>query len=974
MYRNRSGARLRIEDSATALASALLLLFAAQPACAGGPRRVAGSSYFDASRQGQPIVWSGGQVVYYTDLGALSSTVTQAQANSMVAAAAAVWSSVSTAGVSIQRGGNLAEVVDQSISAGSGGVTLPADLQPDATGTPVAVIYDQSGSVIDALYGASASSPLACQNNGVIAAADNFSTSGNIVHALILVNGLCATTASQIATLQYQLVRAFGQVLGLDWSQANEEMFVGDQITGAGLQGWPIMHPIERLCNGSGGQCIPNPMQLRTDDIAALNRLYPVTASNVGSFPGKTITASATLSVRGTIQFATGQGMQGVNVVLQPVLNGIPDVRYTATAVSGVNFRGNAGNPVTGTADAQGNPLNRFGSDDPSLEGYFDLSGIPLPPGVSSAQYHLTFEPINPLYTGSSSVGPYVTGQVRPSGTMPVIELGTLKAGSNVTEIVLVADAADELVSGAGASESEPAGAPATGEWTGRITGYGHTAWFAFRARGSREFTVEAQPFDESGADTESKAQVVLGVWNGSDALGTLPVTGTVQPFNGSVPGMTTLPVLTIADSDVRIGVADLRGDGRPDYAYRGRILYADSVAPTRIPPAGGRIVIRGMGFRPSVTVAVNHVPAQVISVSPTAIVATAPPSAGVTGDVPLEVRDSQTLGVAAMAGALSYDAQDDDALSLLTAPMGAAPIGVPQPFTVRAIDPATQAPAAGIVVTFTVTEGTAVLGCGQISCGAITAGDGTATLSVTANSASLAQITASLSNGKQVLAEFTGSAPPSIAALTPNLYVALGATVHWPVEVMALSGGAPAAGQSITWSANMPGLAVAADQTASGADGVAANQIVAGPFTASISVTANACLAATTICAACTVTPVHAEAAVLTPWSGTVQYIPASQTFAPVTLRVTDPFGHPLAGASVTFSQTFTGWSEPCPAQGSCPAAPVLAQQTSQTISAIDGSVTLSPLSPQGQPGRLLITAITGGDTTLSFELDAHP
>ncbi len=138
---------------------------------------------------------------------------------------------------------------------------------------------------------------------------------------MILVNGRCATTTTQIANLQYQLVRAFGRVLGLDWSQTNEEMFDENQPTATGLQGWPILHPIERLCNGGIGLCMPNPTQLRTDDIAALNRLYPVTAANLGTFSGKVITASATISVQGTIQFSRGQGMQGVNVVLRPVLN-----------------------------------------------------------------------------------------------------------------------------------------------------------------------------------------------------------------------------------------------------------------------------------------------------------------------------------------------------------------------------------------------------------------------------------------------------------------------------------------------------------------------------------------------------------------------------------------------------------------------------------------------------------------------------
>jgi hypothetical protein len=949
-----------------------MLMFGVEAAHAGGPRWVAGSSYFNASVEGQAVVWNGGQVTYYTDLGDLSAEVSQAQANAMVATAAAAWSGVSAAAVSITWGGSLAEDVNgTNVIAGANGVTEPADIEPAATGTPVAVVYDEDGSVIDAIYGAGASSALACQNNGVIVTVDNFAVTGNIAHALMLVNGLCATDAEQIANLQYQLIRGFGRVLGLDWSQTNEEMFVGGQITTDGLLGWPVMHPLERLCNGGGGACMPNPTQLRTDDVAALNRLYPVTAANIGGFSGKTLTAAETISVRGTVTFGRGQGMQGVNVVLRPLVNGVPDVRYTATAVSGVFFAGNVGNPVTGTTDEDGNPLNRFGSDDASLEGFFDLTGVPLPPGATSAQYQLSFEAVNPLYTGALSVGPYKTGQVTPSGTMPTIAIGILSAGSAVTQTVVIEDAADEEQSGADGTESSPANVPGTGKWTGRITGFGHSGWFQFWARAGSEFTVEAQALDENGAATESKAEVVIGAWNGTEAVGVLPVTETVQPFNGNLPGLTTLPVLTVADSEVRIGLPDLRGDGRPDYAYRGRILYADSVTPARLPVAGGQIVIRGMGFSPSVGVSVNGVAAQVTSVTPNVIVAVAPASGGDTGSAIVQLLDTQTLGVAQIIA--SYDAEANDAIALVTAPMGSIGLGVPEIFAVRAMNVTTQTPAAGVTVTFAVTEGTAGLGCGQSLCSVLTGGDGTASLSVIANSTALAQITASLTSGSSVIAEFTGTAPPSLVALTPNLYVVLGATVEWPVQGMVVNpSGIAAPGQTVSWSAG-PGLSVAVGQNVSDANGMVSNQIATGPFRASVSSSVSACLTGTTHCASFTVTPVHPEDAALAPWNGTVQYVSLSQGFAPVVLQVTDAFGNPLAGATVLFAETLYGWTEPCPAQGGCAAAQVLGQQMVQATSGIDGSVTLTPLSPDGLASRLLVTAVTG-DAMLSFELDAHP
>ncbi|MGC2637012.1 MAG: IPT/TIG domain-containing protein [Acidobacteriaceae bacterium] len=869
--------------------------------------------------------------------------------------------------------GSLAENVDTYFNTHQS--KLPPDIASTNTSKPVAVVYDETGVAINAIYGAGASSPQACANDGVITGVDNLTTGGTIAHALILVNGLCATTTAQLATIQYQLVRAFGRVLGLDWSQANEEMFSGGPMTNASLAGWPIMHPVEYLCNSGGGTCMPNETQLRTDDIAALNRLYPVTEANLGIWPGKTITALATISVQGTIAFATGQGMQGVNVVLQPLVNGAPSEAYTVTAVSGVYFLGNVGNAITGTTDTQGNALNRFGGSNETLEGFFDLSGIPLPPGKTTSDYQLTFEAINPMYTGTASTGPYTTGQVTPSGTMPVITLPGLSAGSVVTETVVIGDSADAGESGPDGVESSPANVPVNGEWTGQITGYGHTAWFQWWARGGREFTIEAEALDETGAATENKAQLVIGAWNGTDAVGTAPVTGTAQPFNGAAAGLTTLPVLTGADSEVRIGLADLRGDGRPDYGYRGRVLYADSVTPARVPVTGGQIVIQGMGFRPSVNVTVNGILAQVLSVTPNTIVALAPASGGATGTVPIQIQDCVTLGVTAINTGFSYDAGSNDALSIVTGPPSSAPMGVPEALTVRAMNVTSQTPAPGVVVTFQVTAGTAGLSCGQTSCSVVTAGDGAATLVVTANSPLLAQVTAALTNGSSVTAQFVGTAPPSIAALTPNLYIAMGATVQWPVQTLVLNaGGAAVAGQDVSWAAAGSGVSVAAGQSVSGTDGIAADVVTAGPLTDSVASSVTACLAGSMNCVSLNVIPVQPVTEALVGWSGTTQYVAAAQSFAPVVVHVVDAFGDPVTGETVNFAEAFYGWMEPCPADGNCPPAPLLSQQSVQTVSAFDGSVTLMPLQAKGLAGRLMVMAAAGTDATLNFELDAHP
>ena len=43
---------------------------------------------------------------------------------------------------------------------------------------------------------------------------------------------------------------------------------------------------------------------------------------------------------------------------------------------------------------------------------------MPLPPGVTTANYQVTFEPVNPLYILTNSVGPYLDGSPEPSGTL----------------------------------------------------------------------------------------------------------------------------------------------------------------------------------------------------------------------------------------------------------------------------------------------------------------------------------------------------------------------------------------------------------------------------------------------------------------------------------------------------------------------------------------------------------------------------
>ena len=961
-------------------------------ALASGPRWTAGVNYFDASAKGTPLVWANGQISYYIDQGSLSTSASQSQVVSMLNNAASVWTSVPTAAVSITQGGTLGEDVSgHNVSANTPvgtGATMPSDVQPSATTKPVGVIMDEDGSVINAIFGQGASDPSNCTQNAVLSQVDNFAVTGSIAHGLIILNGLCATNGSQLTLMQYMLIRAWGHILGLDWSQVNDAPVEVDQATNLQLAGWPVMHPVEWACAGSNYACMPHPTTLRLDDIAGLNRLYPVTSSNESNFPGKTITASSTISVQGQLQFPSGQGMQGVNVVLTPLVNGVPQVQYSVSAVTGARFHGNAGNPVLGSTDPSGNTLNQFGSDDPTLEGFFDLSGVPLPSGVTTSNYQLTFEAVNKAFVNATfsgtevnspqfslhSVGGYLVGQVSPSGTMPVLTLPQLSAGSAVTQTVVVENAATEDHTNDG-TESAPQQVAPGGEWMGRLTGYGHTGWYNFAVAANRVFTVELQSLDETESPSELKAQPLIGLWSTGAALGTMPAAYTTEAFGGALTGLSVMSAQTSAGGAVRMAVADARGDGRPDYSYIGRVLYAASVFPPRLLVSGGSITIHGTGFRPNAEVLVNGAQATVTSVSPTEITAVAPAAQGITGLVPVEVYDPSTLGQASILDGLSYDAYGTDEISVVAAPSGnGVSEGVPVPFTVRVVAGDGVTPAANATVTYTVSTGAANLGCGAASCSVVTNGAGLATLLITPMSTQSTQVKAALVNGGSVQAVFAGTTASVMDAVTPALYVAIGATVTWQPTVIMLQGASPVSGGGVSWVGGS-GATVNGSSSTTNSKGEASTTVTAGPLISGQTATLKACETSNpTVCAQFTVNAVHAETAVLSAVSGAGQVLAASGTPAPVVLAVADAAGQPLAGATVSFYEQLTAWQPPCPVGGRCSAPEVLQTATVTATSNAQGLVNLTPLSNPGVATNLDVAATTGQQALLQFTIQQHP
>jgi hypothetical protein len=972
----------------------IALLLGAGVAQASGPRWVTGPPYFTAA-SGNPVSWYTWQPLYYTDPGNLSASVNHAAADAIVAAAAGVWN-VPTAGLTIAYGGALHEHVSSANAyLTSNGPVFPIDvLSSNYAAKQIAVIYDSDGSVTDLLLGGGASSPAECRQNAVTESVDSIVPSGSIQHAIVVLNGRCTGPApEQQLEMQYQLERAFGRVLGIGWSQTNDNVFTGTpQPSAAQAQHWPIMHPIDIVCGEYPYQCLPQPFTLRDDDVAAVSGLY----ANVIMYdptapppaPGKVWTYQLASYVYGSVSFATGQGMSGVNIELQRQQGGwdTPEDWYDVSTVSGAQFQQNAGNAVlsAGTGiDAS------MGSPNVGYEGTYAFTWIPdlNAPDVWPGPMFVveTTEAINPLYVGSHSVGPYTTGTIAPSGA-PETQLLNRYAlepymypWMSVEGNFAPGDAASDCNTGGDGVETAPLPMTAGGWWSGVLCAHGHEAWSSFNMQAGRTATIEVAALDESGLATTAKAMPLIGVWNAADATGTLPtVAATASAFNTVALGVTATSVATTQAQGMRFVVADARGDGRPDFAYQARVLYADSVQPAVTSMNGGLILISGRGFRAGNEVTVGGVAAAVSSWTASQIVAVAPPKSALptnaSGAMDVGVVDLQTGGSTVMKAALGYSGGvAPDGMTLVSAPSGTVEVGAvaPDAFAVRVFQGNGVTPVVGVPVTFTVATGSVEFAaCGGASCVVLT--DATGLASTAAMATSIGGVTVQASAvGASVSASFA-AVVRSIAMAQPTEYVAAGATVAWPIQASVAENGAAASGVAVSWMTGQ-GMAVSSGTSTAGGSGSALATTVVGPLAAGAEATGEAC-AWSTFCAsfaAVGVDPLLWRLAVV---GGAGQSVGLAGTFAPLALMVTDGSGHPVAGAPVAIYQTVDAYEMACPAHGACPIAPVLGSSSAVAVSDVNGLVTVTPMQVAGAAEATNVAVATGTAGFVSLSLEQGP
>jgi hypothetical protein len=904
----------------------------APKAIAGGPKYVAGVSYFNPGTAGTPSTWAQGQINYYTDQGDLSPILPGPNADAFVADAFSQWTTISTAAVAATRAGQLAEDVNGSnvYVNPDGTITMPADIMPSATDRPVGVVYDYDGTVTDALLGQGAGDPSECFYNAAYGGVDNFGTNAYFQHALIVINGMCALSNNQLTDVEYRLVRVLGEVLGLGWSQVNDNVLTGNpHPTQADYAGFPVMHSLDPPNCIPITLCYPNPYQPKMDDQASLSRLYPVTAANQSQFSGKQIFSASTVRIHGSVYFTDSSGqaaqaMQGVNVVARWIdpSTGLPSRQYAAASVSGFLFVGNAGNMVTGFNDSSGLPLNRYGSNDTSLEGFFDLAGLQIPNGGTSAQYQLTVEAIDPLW--STPVEPYGPWQVNPSGSIQPIVLNVTLGGDTPQDILMQNSALQKEAPFPSTTYSTPAAVPLGGDWESALSPYGDLDYFWFNGQANRTLSILVTAMDETGSASESKAEPVIGMWQLSDPGSSPAPANTSSPFNSAFFGMTILNAQLLQTSGFRVGISDVRGDGRPDYRYHARILYGDHVTPVRASVAGGTpLTLSGLGFQSNTRVTVNNFSVAPLAISANQVLLNAPPQAD--GVQNMALTDPPTLSSSVLTGSLTYGAGPNDTIKLIAGSNPWTPVGgqAPNPMMVQAVESDGATPVVGASVFFSASPPVSFSACsGGNSCTVLTDDTGQVSTFMTVTTSGVATVTAQLapasySHPQQVQATLPGESSSLDLALAPQYaHILQGSSANVVLSARALSNGTPLSGKTINFMVMKGTATVNPPSVTTNSNGYAQSTVEISPMNGDVQV--SACIGPNNVpCQSFYGTAVPASGLQIQPIAGVAQIAAVGQSLQPIVVKVSDFSSppNPVMGANV-----LVNWNVELPAGNSPP------------------------------------------------------
>jgi hypothetical protein len=377
---------------------------------------------------------------------------------------------------------------------------------------------------------------------------------------------------------------------------------------------------------------------------------------------------------------------------------------------------------------------------------------------------------------------------------------------------------------------------------------------------------------------------------------------------------MTRLDAQFAADDTYRIGVADLRGDGRPDYFYVASVLYSDSITPSRLGLHGGPARLHGLGFRPGLQVSVNSIAGTLLSAGANDL-QVAVPAAPTDGSASLLVTDPTSGGFSQMTDALIYGAAATDLLILLQGPGTSTPVGAEatNPIRVRAVAADGVTPVAGVTVAWSTTNGAVLSTCsGASTCSVLTDEAGIASTGVTPTATGISAITAALApasydppQSKQTTVVATETAL-DLGLVAPTKWIAQGATLDVALTVRVLNMGAPQPGITVNFRVAKGAATLSAGTGTTNDSGYTSISTRLTSHNADVQVTA--CVAPNNNpCQTFTMFATPASRLNLEAVSGSLQVVPAGQLFQPLVLRVTDgpSPSNPVMGADVVLDIT---------------------------------------------------------------------
>ena len=194
---------------------------------------------------------------------------------------------------------------------------------------------------------------------------------------------------------------------------------------------------------------------------------------------------------------------------------------------------------------------------------------------------------------------------------------------------------------------------------------YGGLDYFWFSGQANRTLSVLVTALDATSAPSENKAQPVIGMWQLLRSRNVSAPANTPSAFNSPIFGVTILNAQLLQATNFRVGIADIRGDGRPDYRYHARLLYGDHITPSRASVAGGTaLAIAGFGFQANTSVAIGSRNATAAGSVREPILVTAPAQADGVQDVTLT--DPPTSATSILSGVVTYGAGPNDILRLI--------------------------------------------------------------------------------------------------------------------------------------------------------------------------------------------------------------------------------------------------------------------------------------------------------------------